>query len=100
MKLYRYYEDYGRMGSLEGLFIWSDSDFKKYYNKSFYWYELLGKYSEGEVSFTDETLTVIDIPEDVVDILLEAIGPVLSGPFPFEYFDEQLEEMKETEDDF
>lgn len=95
MKLYRYYEDYGRMGSLEGLLILTDEEAAKYkqYTNYLWWDELLGKHSEGHFNFSDDTLTVIDIPGDVVEILHENIlGKVVSGPFDLNYFDEQIEE--------
>ena len=99
MKLYQYYEDCGRMGSIEGLLILTDEQVAKYkeHSHNLYWDELLGKHSEGHFDFSDETLTVIDIPEDVVKILLDKIGNVLSGPFDLEYFDEMIEEAKEED---
>lgn len=94
MKLYRYYEDYGRMGSIEGLFFLTEEklNFYKKYTNVLYWDELLGKHSEGTFDFSDETITAIDIPEDAAQILRDAIGSdVISGPFDFEYFDEIIE---------
>lgn len=99
MKLYRYYEDCGRMGSIEGLFILTDEEVEKYkeYTDVLYWDELLGKHSEGTYLFNNETLEEIELPEEVVNILLEKIGKVISGPFDFEYFDEMIEESLEDE---
>lgn len=94
MKLYQYYEDCGRMGSIEGLLILTDQEAAKYkqYTNYLWWDELLGKHSEGYFNFSDDTLTIIDIPEDVVEILHNKIGKVVSGPFDLDYFDEQIEE--------
>jgi hypothetical protein len=94
MKLYQYYEDCGRMGSIEGLLILTDEEVTKYkqYTEVLYWDELLGKHSEGNFLFSDDTLTVIDIPEDVVKILHDKIGKVVSGPFDLDYFDELIQE--------
>lgn len=99
MKLYQYYKDYGRMGAIEGLLILTDEQVEKYKNAELWWDELLGKHSEGYFDFSDKTLTVIDIPEDVVNILYDKLGSVLSGPFDLEYFDEQIEENQEEDED-
>jgi hypothetical protein len=101
MKLYRYYEEYRRMGSIEGLFILTDEEVEKYkkYTSYLYWDELLGKHSEGHFNFSDDTLEVIDLPEEVVALLHDKLGKVISGPFDFDYFDEIIdEENAEYED--
>lgn len=94
MKLYKYYENYGRMGAIEGLFFLTDEEVEKYkkYTEYLWWDELLGKHSEGYFGFSDNTLEVIDLPEVVVATLYEKLGKVLSGPFDFEYFDEIIQE--------
>jgi hypothetical protein len=101
MKLYQYYEDCGRMGSIEGLLILTDEEVTKYkqYTNYLWWDELLGKHSEGNFMFSDDTLTVIDIPEDVVKILHDKIGKVVSGPFDLEYFNELIQEATGEDDD-
>lgn len=103
MKLYRYYEDYGRMGAIEGLFFLTDEEAEKYknYSGAIYWDELLGKHSEGYFNFSEDTLEVIELPEEVVATLYDKLGKVLSGPFDFEYFDEIIQERmdEEAEDD-
>jgi hypothetical protein len=101
MKLYRYYENYGRMGAIEGLFILTDEEVEKYkkYTSYLYWAELLGKHSEGFYNFSDDTLEVIDLPEDVVTLLHDKLGKVISGPFDFDYFDEIVDEKLSEEDD-
>lgn len=100
MKLYKYYENYGRMGAIEGLFFLTDEEVEKYkkYSGAIYWDELLGKHSEGYFNFSDDTLGVIELPENVVATLYEKLGQVLSGPFDFEYFDEIIQERMDEED--
>lgn len=97
MKLYRYFEDYRRMGQIEGLLFLTDEQVEKYkkYTENFYWDELLGKHSEGYFNFSDDTLTVIELPNDAVDALYKATGAVVSGPFDLEFFDECVEEAGE-----
>jgi len=94
MKLYRYYENCGRMGNIGGLFFLTDDEVERYktYTEYLWWDELLGKHSEGHFDFSDETLEAIDLPEDVVNLLFEKLGKVVSGPFDFVYFDEMIEE--------
>jgi len=101
MKLYQYYEDCGRMGSIEGLLILTDEEVEKYkqYTNHLYWDELLGKHSEGNFLFSDDTLTVIDLPVDVVKILHDKIGKVVSGPFDLDYFDELIQEAIDEDGD-
>lgn len=101
MKLYTYYEDYGRMGSIEGVFFLTDEEAEKYktYTEHLYWDELLGKHSEGYFSFSDETLTAIDLPSDTVELLYEKLGKVVSGPFDFEYFDEIIQARIEEDEE-
>lgn len=99
MKLYSYYEDCGRMGSIEGMFFLTDEEKARYIEHTGYlwWDELLGKHSEGYFNFSDETLEHIELPEDVNKILYEKIGQVISGPFDFEYLEEQIEEQIELD---
>jgi hypothetical protein len=103
MKLYRYHEDCGRMGSIEGLLFLTQEQLKNYreHSHALYWDELLGKHSEGKFDFSDENLELIDLPEDIIETLYSRLGAVLSGPFDLDYFDEQIEEAKaqESEDD-
>ena len=100
-KLYSYYEDCGRMGAIEGLFLLTDEQKAKYmkYTDCLQWDELLGKHSEGTFQFDDARLTEIELPAEVCDLLFEKIGQVLSGPFDFDYFDEMIVEMGEEDDD-
>lgn len=95
MELYQYYQDYGRMGAIEGLFFATQEEIGKYSKASLCWDELLGKYSEGCYEFSDETLTRVNIPQSVVILLYEQLGKVVSGPFDFDYFDEQIAEQEE-----
>jgi len=92
MKLYRYFEDYGRMGSIEGLLILTEDQITRYQQNtdSLYWDELLGKHSGGTFDFV-ECCSEIPIPEDVVEVLFQNLGSVVSGPFDLEYLDECVE---------
>jgi hypothetical protein len=93
MKLYRYFEDYGRMGVIEGLLILTEAQMKRYQKNTgcLCWDELLGKHSEGTFDFVG-CCSEIPIPEDVVRVLFQHLGSEVSGPFNLEYFDECIDE--------
>jgi len=97
MKLYRYFEDYGRMGSIEGLLILTDDQMTRLQQNtdSLYWDELLGKHSEGTFDFA-AWCCEIPVPEDVVEVLFKNLGSVVSGPFDLEYFEECIEIDEQT----
>jgi hypothetical protein len=101
MKLYRYYEDCGRMGAIEGLLFLTNEQVEKYkeYTGYLYWDELLGKHSEGYFNFSDDTLTVLELPEEAIKALYEVTGAVVSGPFDLDYFDEMIAESLAEEED-
>ena len=96
MKLYSFYEYYGRSGSIEGLLILTDEEYNKLtsFKGGIYWNELLGKHSEGHHTFDEETLSDLGIPEDVVKILYDKIGSVVSGPFDLDHIWEQVDEWE------
>lgn len=88
-KLYQFELDYGRSGYLEGLFIADDKDVKELIGKEVYFGEVLGKHSEVYDDMTPEMFTEVDVPQSVVKILEEKVGPTISGYNPFEYLEEE-----------
>lgn len=86
-KLYNFEMDYGRMGSLDGLFIAEDNDIKDIIGKEIYFGEVLGKHSQVNGEMSEDMFKAIDIPEHVVDILEEKIGSTISGYNPFDYWE-------------
>lgn len=93
LKLYKFFEDYGRMGELEGLFITSEEAMQDAFGKTAYFGEVLGKHSEISVTISDENVTVVDIPEELVEVLCEQIGTDLSGFNPLDcIYDEEEED--------
>lgn len=100
LRLWQYYEDCGRMGSLECLFIMSREElFDRYIDRVFWWGELLGKHSEGHFNLSVDTITDLEVPEEVAKVLLGKVGKVISGDLDFDYFDEVLEEASDGEDE-
>ena len=88
-KLYSFELDWGRMGSLDGLFIADESEVKDLMGKEVYFGEVLGKHSEVFDTMTEDMFEAIDIPEDVVNILENKLGSTLSGYNPLEYAEEE-----------
>lgn len=98
MKLYRYYEECGRMGSIEGLLFLTDEQKKRYQENELHWDELLGKHSSGTYDFSDDNLEEIKLPEETKKVLHDVLGSVISGPFDLDYFDEQINERDEYDE--
>jgi len=92
MKLYRYYEDCGRMGSIEGLIFLSKEELKILRGSRVYWDDLLGKHSEGYFDFSKENLTEVKMSKEASAELFNILGQVVSGPFDLDYM---LEEAKD-----
>lgn len=61
-KLYKFYEDCGRLGELSGLFFVSEKEeekLKKCYGQLITFYECLGKHSEVSVEITENNLSLL-----------------------------------------
>lgn len=85
-KLYKFFWDCRRQGEVEGLFIADEKDVKVAIGNQVYFGEILGKHSEvyGTLDMCD--LTILDIPEHVLDTLEDAIGSrTISGYNPLSY---------------
>jgi len=80
-KLYKYHEDCGRMGSLEGLVILTPEELSwlKAHSEKLRWDEVLGKHSSGTYVFDDDTLNLVPITDAAVEELFAALGSTLSG---------------------
>lgn len=91
LKLYSFYLDYGRMGDLEGLFIAKEEDVKSIIGKEVDFGEVLGKHSWVQAEMEESMFEVIDVPEEVVKILLDKVGEDISGYNPLSYYEEEEE---------
>lgn len=64
--LYKYSEEFGRMGRVEGLFFADSEEVKAAEGKDIYMGEILGKHSEVVATINQATLTLItNNPEEV-----------------------------------
>jgi len=99
MKLYRYFEDFGRMGSLDGVFFATDEEHDRFMGRSAYESDILGKHSEVEMSFNEETVEEIPLSEITIEEMFEVLGAHISGISPMEYFEQFEDEEYSFEDD-
>lgn len=100
-KLYEYYEDFGRMGSLSGRMLLTDAERDELEGASGYAYDVLGKHSEIEITLDDETLRLVTDDQIFLE-RAQTLGVSLESGFdPREYLPEEddLEEEECEEDD-
>ena len=89
-KLYRFYDDYGRMGTLEGIFVEEDWRVEKAYGKTVYFGEVLGKHSDVWTDLEKSNMGVLTDDQDFIKKYLEIVGE--SGYNPLVYLDEAEED--------
>jgi hypothetical protein len=88
-KIYAYYCDCGRMGSLDGIFVADEEDVKKTIGKTIYFGEVLGKHSEVIVDLEESELTVKSEDPDFVKRFIEIMGDgTISGFNPIQQYKE------------
>jgi hypothetical protein len=93
MNLYKFYWDCGRMGDVEGLFAANQEDIDSAIGKEIYFGEILGKHSEIYGKLDAYDLTKLEVPEDVVALLVKELdGPNISGYNPLDYLPEEYED--------
>lgn len=86
-KLYRWWYDFGRMGSLEGVFAADESEVEKLVGKKVYFGEVLGKHSEVYVVFDKEDFKVVTDDQSFIDRFVEL--KLSSGYDPRHYYEEE-----------
>ncbi len=69
--LYKFYEDFGRMGDMEGLFVADSKDVEKAIGKIVFYDEPLGKHSEILITVRTEILELITTDSKVIKIVEE-----------------------------
>ena len=99
-KLYRFYLDCGRMGSLDGLFIAEDTVVAEAMGKDIYYGECLGKHSEITCELDAAHLTVKSEDQEFISKLEELLGTTLSGFNPINiYLDDKEDGCYDEEDE-
>ncbi len=97
--LVKFHQYYGRMGSLDGLFVTTKAKLERLYGKEVYFGEVLGKHSDICSEMDASLFRVLDLSPDVVEKLETECGSTISGMNPFDYYEESDEEDDEEEDE-
>jgi hypothetical protein len=97
MLLCRYFDDCGRMGTLEGLFVCTQEDYDLAMGKEAWLDEPLGKHSECRVVIDKDNVKIIDISEEAISALVGAVGVNISGFNIVSIALEQYDEDNESE---
>lgn len=85
-KLYRFDMDYGRHGSLTGLFIEEESKVKAAMSKEIYMTDCLGKHSEIWFELKEgDNIVAISENQELIRLLEEEVGAWISGHNPIHY---------------
>lgn len=95
LKLYSFYWDYGRHGSVEGLFVADEKDIEKAMGREVYFGEILGKHSEVYGSLDSDDLKVISEDQEKIEWLIEILGYNVSGYNPLDYVNFESKEEEE-----
>lgn len=96
-KLYSMAVDYGRTGSVNGLFIADQKDVDKIIGKEIYFGEILGKHSEVEFTMKREYLSVVSDDVYLVTLLEKLCGKTISGYNPVNIWEENIAEDEDDE---
>jgi hypothetical protein len=93
--------DYGRMGTLSGIFVCEKEELEKLYGKEVYFGEVLGKHSEVVLELDAECFEIRTEDQDFIAKFVEILGDgTISGYNPFDYIDEDmLTDADESEDE-
>lgn len=86
-KLFSFFWDCGRMGSLEGLFVATQEDIDRIMGKEIYFGEVLGKHSEIYGNLSEGDLRVIEIDQEAIDKIVAVTGETISGFNPLDYYE-------------
>ena len=86
--IYKFYQDHGRMGSLEGIFVADPEEVKRLINsqKEIYFGEVLGKHSEISSVITEGEITMVS--DDPAFVKLFEFHDLSSGYCPFDYLED------------
>lgn len=79
-KLYEYLENFGRMGTLSGRMLLTDEEHAGLLGKSIWVGDELGKHSEVEVTFSNETVRLVTDNQEFL-AMAEKLGVSLHSGF-------------------
>lgn len=88
--IYKFEADYGRHGSLSGVFSCEKEEIKRLIGKEIYFGEVLGKHSEVIITLEKKHLTQVTTDENFIE-LFDKYG-LDNGFNPLNYYEEEMEE--------
>ncbi|MFA5025094.1 MAG: hypothetical protein WC503_01105 [Candidatus Shapirobacteria bacterium] len=89
LKLFQYSEDFGRMGTLEGIFVAKESEVAKIMGKEVYFGEILGKHSEITTEIIPENIKIVSEDQAFIKKLCEIFKTrSISGINPLEFLED------------
>ena len=97
--LYRFSQDAGRMGRVDGLFVASEEEVARLIGREVYFGEILGKHSEVTIDFEEGDIEKIELDSETVEKVTELLGETWSGYNPFDYIDEDEEDGDDEDED-
>jgi len=89
--LYKFYENCGRMGSLDGIFVADEKDIEKMIGKNVYLGEVLGKHSDVDIDITDKSFTKQELDSETIEKVCKLLGETWSGYNPIAIYKENRE---------
>ena len=97
--IYKFYQDHGRMGSLEGIFVADPKEVKQLIDseKEVYFGEVLGKHSEIYGPISEGEIKMVS--DDPAFVKLFEAHDLSSGFCPFDYIEDTFDEGSEGEDE-
>ena len=96
--LYKFYEDCGRMGSLDGIFVADESEIKDLIGKNVHFGECLGKHSDIDVDISEKNFTKKDLDFETIEKVSKILGNTLSGWNPVQMKKDDIDENNYDED--
>lgn len=105
LKLYKYYEDCGRMGEIEGLFAATEAQVNQVIGKEVYFGEILGKHSDIAVEIEESDIKLITDSQKFIKELILYFNKssddngmyTFIGYNPIEYYLDFQEDEEEDE---
>lgn len=94
--LWRFVADFGRSGSLDGLFVATEEDAKGLIGRDCYFGEALGKHSEVSGRLEDSDISKVDISPESVEEVSKVLGDTWSGWNPLYHTQSTCDECEDT----
>lgn len=88
--IYRFSQDFRRMGSLNGVFVSTPHEIEKILGKTVYFGEVLGKHSDVECEIGSDNIAILTSDADFIE-KFEELG-MSNGFNPLDYVEESDDE--------